>query len=67
MNATKRPALELLTIQEAAKRLTIPVPSVWGLLAMRRLTPIRLSRRVTRIDADEVVRFVESARLKGAR
>ena len=66
MSGSKHSPVELLTIAEAARRLTVSPRTVQGLLSVRRLLPIKLARGSTRIDAAEVARFIEDARRKAA-
>jgi excisionase family DNA binding protein len=66
MDDTKKPT-ELLTVAQTAERLSLSLRSVWTLIARRKLTPIRLGRRATRIDAAEVAQFVEDARARALR
>ena len=53
---------ELLTVPEVSEWTRLSRRSIWALLASGELTPIRLGRRATRIDAAEVEAFIARAR-----
>jgi predicted DNA-binding transcriptional regulator AlpA len=62
---TPPPPVRLLTVRQTAEWTTWSERQVWQRLAAGDLTPIRLGRRCTRIDAAEVTALIERARAKG--
>lgn len=55
------PDVQLLTVPQVAAALSLSVRTVWALIAAGRLKAARLARRATRIDSDELLRFIEEA------
>jgi excisionase family DNA binding protein len=55
---------ELLTVSQAAARLSLSPRSVWALIAGGKLRAIKLGRRATRIDVADVDRFINDARAR---
>lgn len=60
-----QPRIRLLTVPQVSDWTTWSERSVWQKIAAGVLTPIRLGRRCTRIDAAEVEALIEAARVKG--
>lgn len=52
----------LLSIRAAAALCDVSPRTMWTFIAAGRLTPIRLSRRVTRLARAELERFIEQCR-----
>jgi len=63
----RTPQTELLTVAQVAERLSISQRAVWAMIADRRLPAIRLARRATRVDADDVERLIAEARARSDR
>jgi excisionase family DNA binding protein len=60
--SSNRP-VDLLTVEEVARLLRLPVSSVRGLIGSRRLRAIRVTKDVTRIERAELHRFLSASRL----
>lgn len=54
--------VRLLRVSTVATRLDCSVRTVWHLIALGKLTAVRIGRRSTRIEEAEVERFVTDAR-----
>ncbi len=54
----------LLTVGEAAERLTVSTRAIWALLAGGRLRRVKLGKRATRVDAAEIDRLIGDALAK---
>lgn len=63
LNPTPTPQ-RLLSVVQAAKYLAISERTLWTLIKENRLPAVRFSDRITRIDTDDLERFIQS--VKGA-
>ncbi len=61
-NTCSQNPTQLLTVAQAAARLSCSTRTIWQLIALNRLAAIKIGTRSTRIDEAEVERFIEDAR-----
>ena len=60
--ATPDSCSRLLKICQVAEHLACSVRTVWALIAAGKLQALRISKRATRVEECELVRFIERAR-----
>ena len=53
--------VKLLTVGEAAERLSVSKRTMWGWVAAGKIPAARLSRRATRIKVEDLERFVSDS------
>ena len=49
----------LLTVEEAARRLTISKPTMWRIISRGEIPIVRISRRTIRLKATDLEAYVE--------